>query len=269
MAAPSWRDGYSAEFPHAVCEPGGVHCLAWPTKNHGIKPADCRNPDSKSDEGLDERATAATPGASRASRAAAASSRTSASWAARQVLSGGPPVRVCKRALGILPSGGRGPSAESKSDARARARARAPGGRVCSSARDLRGPQLAAPQVLPGGPAVRLCQRALGVLPSGGEGPGAESQPGTGARAGARARASGGGLRGGVRDLREPQLAARQVLSAAGHAAAISGPDAPAGRPQPPRRRHSFLSAGPALVQVARAVRVARGGDVGVGHEDL
>eukprot|EP00443_Scrippsiella_acuminata_P063840 CAMPEP_0115531310 /NCGR_PEP_ID=MMETSP0271-20121206/84970_1 /TAXON_ID=71861 /ORGANISM="Scrippsiella trochoidea, Strain CCMP3099" /LENGTH=455 /DNA_ID=CAMNT_0002963517 /DNA_START=47 /DNA_END=1410 /DNA_ORIENTATION=+ len=57
MASPSWQDGYSELFPFAVYEPGRVYCLAWPMKNHGIMPAGCTNPHSKSDEGLDESLT--------------------------------------------------------------------------------------------------------------------------------------------------------------------------------------------------------------------
>jgi hypothetical protein len=57
VAAPSWQDGYSEEFPFATYEAGRVYCLAWPMKNHGILPASCREQQSKSDEGQDESLT--------------------------------------------------------------------------------------------------------------------------------------------------------------------------------------------------------------------
>ncbi|CAK0829997.1 unnamed protein product, partial [Prorocentrum cordatum] len=57
MAAPSWQDGYSPDFPFAIYEAGRVYCLAWPMKNHGVLPAGCHVQQSKSDEGQNESLT--------------------------------------------------------------------------------------------------------------------------------------------------------------------------------------------------------------------
>merc|ERR1712048_965932 len=54
MAMPEWKSGYSAEYPHAIYEPGQVYCLAWPMKNHAyIDLAGCDNNHAKADSGHD------------------------------------------------------------------------------------------------------------------------------------------------------------------------------------------------------------------------
>ena len=44
-----WKDGYSAEFPHATYEQGQVYCMTWSMQNHATTPEDCTNNQAKSD----------------------------------------------------------------------------------------------------------------------------------------------------------------------------------------------------------------------------